>query len=149
MPDFHFSTSVLLPYPRVEVFDFLSKAEKLNLQTPPWVHFSILTPLPIEMRQGAVIRYRIRVRGIPVRWDSEITEWEPPLRFTDTQIRGPYSYWIHRHEFDETPEGTLATDDITYRVPGGALINRLYVAGELRKIFAHRKARLLQIYGLL
>ncbi len=146
MPDYHFSSSILLRYPLPEVFDFFSTAETLNLLTPPWVHFSILTPLPIEMRQGIVIQYRIRVRGIPHRWDSEISDWRPPFGFTDTQIRGPYRYWVHRHSFEETPEGTIVADDITYRVPGGALVNRLYVAGELRRIFAYREARILELY---
>ncbi len=146
MPDFRFSASVLLPYPLSEVFDFSSDAGKLDLLTPPWVHFNILTPLPIEMRQGLVIRYRIRIRGIPVRWDSRITQWEPPFRFTDEQIRGPYRMWLHRHAFEETPDGTLATDDVTYRVPGGALVNRLYVVPELRRIFDYREARLRELY---
>ncbi len=146
MPDFHFSNSVLLRYPLPEVFGFFSKAENLNLLTPPWVHFSILTPRPIEMRQGLVIQYRIRVRGIAHRWDSEITEWRPPFGFTDTQIRGPYRLWVHRHGFEETQEGTRVNDSITYRVPGGAPVNRLYVAGELRRIFAYRQAKILELY---
>ena len=66
--------------------------------------------------------------------------------FTDTQIRGPYRYWVHRHRFEETSVGTLVADDITYRVPGGALVNRLYVAGELRRIFAYRETRILELY---
>ena len=146
MPEFHFNSSIPLRHPHPEVFKFFASAENLNLLTPPWVHFSILTPLPIEMRQGLVIQYRIRVRGITHRWDSEITEWRPPFGFTDTQIRGPYRYWVHRHRFEETSEGTLVADDITYRVPGGPLVNRLYVAGELRRIFAYRKTRILELY---
>ena len=146
MPDFHFSSSILLRYPLPEVFGFFSEAENLNLLTPPWVHFSILTPLPIEMRRGVVIQYSIKVRGIPHRWDSEITEWRPPFGFTDTQIRGPYRLWVHRHRFEETPEGTLVTDDVNYRVPGGSLVNRLFVARELRRIFDYRKTRILELY---
>ena len=136
----------MLQYPLSEVFPFFSMAESLNLLTPPWVHFSILTPLPIEMRQGMVIQYRISIRGIPVRWDSEIAEWQPPFLFTDRQLRGPYRFWVHRHIFQETPDGTLVTDDITYRVPGGAPVNRLFVAGELRRIFAYRETRILELY---
>ena len=146
MSDFHFNASVLLPHPLLEVFDFLSKAEKLELLTPPWVHFNILTSTPIEMRQGLVIRYRIRIRGITVDWDSEITQWEPPYRFTDRQVRGPYRTWLHHHLFEETPDGTLATDNIAYRVPGGALVNRLYVVPELRRIFAYRETRLRALF---
>ena len=146
MPDFHFHSSTLLRHPLSEVFPFLSGAENLNLLTPPWMRFSILTPLPIEMRQGLVMQYSIRVRGITHRWDSEITEWRPPFSFTDTQIRGPYRLWVHRHDFKETTEGTLVTDYVTYRVPGGALVNRLYVAGELHRIFAYRRERILELY---
>ncbi len=142
MQDFHFSASVLLPYPLIEVFDYLSDASKLQELTPPWVHFSILSPTPIEMRQGVLIRYRIGLRGLSVRWDSEITRWDPPFGFTDEQRRGPYRLWVHRHEFEETTEGTLATDEITYRVPGGALLNGIYVAPELHRIFAYREERL-------
>ncbi len=132
-------STVLLRYPLQQVFEFFSTAETLNLITPPWVHFSILTPLPIEMKLGALIEYRIRLRGIPLRWVSEITDWDPPFRFQDTQISGPYSLWVHSHVFEETAEGTLVTDDVSYRVPGGAWVNRLYVAPELRRIFAYRQ----------
>ena len=138
MRDFHVSSRVILQHPIEQVFEFFSKAENLNLLTPPWVRFSILTPLPIEMRTGTLIEYRIRLRGIPIRWDSEITQWDPPFRFQDTQRRGPYSQWVHSHIFEEVPEGTLVIDEVEYRVPGGRLVNCLYVAAELRRIFNHR-----------
>ena len=138
MRDFHVSSRVILQHPIEQVFEFLSKAENLNLLTPPWVRFSILTPLPIEMRTGTLIEYRIRLRGIPIRWDSEITQWDPPFRFQDTQRRGPYNHWVHSHIFEEVPEGTLVIDEVDYRVRGGRLVNWLYVAPELRRIFNHR-----------
>ncbi len=148
MPDFRVQSSVLLRHPRQDIFDFFSRAETLNILTPPWLHFYILTPLPIEMGVGTVITYRIRLRGIPVRWVSQITEWEPPIRFEDTQVHGPYSRWVHRHIFEETAEGTLAIDDVAYRVPGGRLVNRMFVAGEVRRIFEYRRARLLELFPL-
>lgn len=144
MPDSRIQFSVLLRHSRPAVFDFFARAENLNVLTPPWLHFSIVTPLPIEMGVGTVIAYRIRLRGIPVRWVSQITRWEPPFSFEDTQVRGPYSRWVHRHVFEEVPEGTLAIDDVSYRVPGGRLVNRLFVAGEVKRIFEHRRARLLE-----
>ena len=148
MPDFRVQSSVLLRHPRQDIFDFFSRAENLNVLTPPWLHFSILTPPPIDMGVGTVITYRIRLRGIPVRWVSQITEWEPPIRFEDTQVHGPYSRWVHRHIFEETAEGTLAIDDVAYRVPGGRLVNRMFVAGEVRRIFEYRRARLLELFPL-
>jgi ligand-binding SRPBCC domain-containing protein len=142
MADLRIHSSVLLRYPREQVFDFFSRAENLNLTTPWWLHFTVLTPLPIEMEQGTLISYRIRLRGIPVRWVSEIAEWEPPCRFTDRQIRGPYRRWVHSHVFEETAEGTVVNDSVRYRVLGGALVNRLFVARELRRIFQYRRAKL-------
>ena len=147
MADRQIHSSVLLRRPRAQVFEFFSRAENLDTLTPPWLHFNILTPLPIEMVQGARISYRIRIRGIPVRWVSEITEWNPPHLFEDTQIRGPYRKWVHRHAFEETPEGTLAIDEVSYRVPGGALVDWLFVSGELGRIFDYRRATLLDVFS--
>ena len=144
--DLQLNYSVTLPRPREEVFDFFANAENLELLTPPWLHFSILSPLPVEMKLGAVLEYKIRLRGIPLTWVSQITQWEPPFRFEDTQVRGPYRKWVHRHFFEETTNGTLVVDDVKYRVPGGAIVNKLFVAGELKRIFDYRRAKLLKSF---
>ena len=136
----------LLSYPIEQVFRFFASPENLNLLTPPWANFSILSPQPIEMAVGTVIEYRIRLRGVPVNWRSEITEWQPPFAFCDVQLRGPYRFWVHRHTFEEKPGGTLVTDHVDYGVLGGALVNRLFVAGELRRIFGYRKTRLHELF---
>ena len=136
----------LLKRPIEQVFAFFAQAENLNLLTPPWVRFSILTSMPIEMAVGTIIEYRIRLRGVPVKWRSEITEWDPPFAFCDEQRRGPYRFWIHRHTFEERPDGTLVTDHVDYGVLGGALVNRLLVAGELRRIFDYRRERLAELF---
>ena len=136
----------LLSYPIEQVFRFFASPENLNLLTPPWVNFSILSPQSIEMAVGTIIEYRIRLRGVPVTWRSEITEWQPPFAFCDVQLRGPYRFWVHRHTFEEKPGGTLVTDHVDYGVLGGALVNRLFVAGELRRIFGYRKTRLHELF---
>ena len=136
----------LLSYPIEQVFRFFASPENLNLLTPPWANFSILSPQPIEMAVGTVIEYRIRIRGVPVTWRSEITEWQPPFAFCDVQLRGPYRFWVHRHTFEERPDGTLVTDHVDYGVLGGALVNRLFVAGELKRIFGYRKTRLHELF---
>ena len=81
-----------------------------------------------------------------MKWTSEITEWDPPNMFEDTQIRGPYRKWVHRHTFEETDEGTVVTDEVRYRVPGGAVINRLFVRSRVRKIFDYRKDKLKELF---
>jgi ligand-binding SRPBCC domain-containing protein len=135
-----------LPAPRDEVFPFFAEAENLEAITPPHLRFRILTPLPIRMERGTLIDYRLMLRGLPVRWRSEITLWEPPERFTDEQRRGPYRFWIHEHIFEEDGDGTLVRDRVRYGVPGGAIVNRIFVAGDLRRIFQFRARKLQTVF---
>ena len=98
------------------------------------------------MAAGTRIDYRLRLHGIPLRWTSDITTWEPPFRFVDEQVRGPYRIWIHEHTFEEKPGGTVVRDNVRYSVLGGALVNRVFVRPDLRKIFGYRHARLREIF---
>ncbi len=135
-----------LPRPRGDVFPFFADAANLERITPPWLGFRILTPTPVEIRRGALIDYRIRLHGVPLRWRTEIAEWEPPFRFVDTQLRGPYRLWVHTHTFTEVPGGTLCEDEIRYAVPGGRLIDALFVRREVERIFAYRRATLAALF---
>lgn len=144
---FTLEIQALLPKPISQVFEFFSEPRNLERLTPPWLRFEVITPAPIEMRAGARIDYRLRLRGIPIRWQSEITVWEPPLRFVDEQRRGPYRQWIHEHRFEESGDHTLATDHVRYAVPGGALVNRLFVAPDLKRVFAYRVEQMNRIFA--
>jgi ligand-binding SRPBCC domain-containing protein len=140
-----FETEQWFPLRPEEVFSFFSDALNLELITPPWLRFKVLTVSPIEMKEGTVIDYRLRLRGIPLRWQSQITVWEPPHRFVDQQRRGPYRLWVHEHTFVESEGGTLARDRVEYAVPGGALVQKLFVEPELKKIFAYRSRKMREI----
>ena len=131
-----------LPHTPADVFPFFADAANLERITPPWLRFRIPTPLPIDMRAGALIDYRLRLRGVPVRWRTEITAWEPPHRFVDEQLRGPYRWWVHEHRFEPIEGGTLATDRVEYGVPGGRLAQRLLVGRDLERIFRYRQQAL-------
>ena len=147
MKIFHFRSQLWLPRPRIEVFDFFSNALNLEELTPPWLQFHVLTPQPIQMHAGTEIDYRLKIRGIPVRWRSRITAWDPPHRFIDEQLRGPYRLWIHEHRFRDDSAGTICEDHVQYATWGGALIKRLFVEPDVRKIFAYRSARLQKIFA--
>jgi len=140
-------TELWVARPREEVFPFFANARNLEAITPPLLRFAILTPGPIEMRVGLRIDYQLRVRGMPLRWQSEITAWEPPIRFVDEQRRGPYRVWIHEHNFEERAGGTLALDRVRYAVPGGGLLERFFVRPQLRQIFAYRQTKLGEIFS--
>ena len=131
-----------VPHPVERVFDFFADAGTLQVLTPAFLHFEIVTPLPIEMRAGALIDYKLRVRGVPIRWRTEIAEWEPPGRFVDRMVHGPYTEWIHEHRFEEHEGGTRMTDEVRYGVPGGAIAHWLFVRRDLERIFAYRAEQL-------
>ena len=135
-----------LSRPVSEVSSFFADAGNLDALTPPWLRFEILTPRPIAMQVGARIDYRLRIRGLPVRWQSEISEWNPPYRFVDEQRRGPYRLWHHTHTFVARDNGTVVRDSVRYDVPGGALANALFVRRDLQKIFAYRQQKLAELF---
>jgi ligand-binding SRPBCC domain-containing protein len=143
--EFRLVCEQFVPHFRQVVFDFFSDAFGLEELTPPWLNFHVMTPRPITMREGLLIDYRLRLHGIPLRWQSRIDAWEPPFRFVDVQVRGPYRRWHHEHVFAEVAGGTLCRDIVHYAVPGGALIEKLLVRPDLRKIFAYRQARLREL----
>lgn len=109
--------------------------------------FSILTPGPIVMRPGTLIDYRLRLRGFRIRWQSEITAWDPPHRLVDEQRRGPYTLWIHEHRFEARSGGTWVGDCVRYAVPGGKLIDRLFVRRDMERIFQFRREKLQSLFG--
>lgn len=141
------TAKTLLPFPRERVFAFFAAAENLELLTPEWLRFEILSPRPIAMGKGALIDYRIRLHGVPMRWRTEIEVWEPPHRFIDTQRRGPYRRWIHTHRFTDHATGTLVEDDVEFRVFGGRFI-AWFVVRDLERIFTHRHHALHRAFGL-
>lgn len=130
-----------------EVFAFFSDAHQLETLTPKFLNFSVLTPKPIDLREGTVIDYKLRVRGVPLRWRSKICQWDPPHRFVDEQLRGPYRRWHHLHTFEAVDNGTLCRDVVDYAVWGGPLVHALLVRRDLQKIFAYRTKVLADIFG--
>ena len=125
-----------------EVFSFFADARNLEAITPPLLRFTVVTPGPIEMHVGTLIEYRLRVHGAPVSWLTSIQVWEPPHRFVDMQLKGPYALWHHTHAFAATGPGeTTMTDTVRYAVGVGAfgeLAHRLFVRRDVERIFAHR-----------
>ena len=144
-----FSREQLIRRPRAEVFDFFSRPENLARVTPPRLGFQILTPSPIRMREGALIDYQIRVLGVPLRWRSLITAYDPPRSFVDEQLSGPYSFWHHTHEFEEVPEGTVVRDTVRYALPLGALGDLAagaWTRGDLEEIFRYRRKVIASVF---
>jgi len=139
-------SEVWVPRRHEAVFEFFSRAENLETLTPHWLNFAILDQRPITMNTGTRIRYRFHLHGIPLRWESEITVWEPPSRFVDEQRTGPYRLWIHEHQFLEHEGGTKVRDTVRYSAAGGYLVHRLFVASDLSRIFEFRRRKIAEIF---
>ena len=143
-------STLWVPHPPAAVFPFFADAHNLELLTPKWLSFSVLTPPPIAMGEGALIDYRIRVHGLPLRWRTRITDWHPPYRFADEQLRGPYSIWHHTHTFTPSDGGTALGDEVVMRPKGGplaGLVMAMFVRRDVERIFRHRAEVMAQQFG--
>ena len=142
MKVFRLEAKQLIHKPLEEVFGFFSRPENLVKITPAKLHFKILTPSPLEMKQGALIDYTIKMFKVPIHWRTLITTYEPPFRFVDVQIKGPYSFWHHTHIFKEVSDGVEIYDEVHYSIPFGLLgkiLHTLWIKKDLNNIFEHRR----------
>jgi ligand-binding SRPBCC domain-containing protein len=150
MAAFIFRAEQFVPRPLDEVFEFFSRAENLQQLTPPWLNFRILSVEPATVREGTLIRYSLRWRVFPIRWTTRITDWEPPHRFVDLQLKGPYKLWRHEHRFVAEGEGTRISDEVHYILPFGILgriAHSMKVKSDVEAIFAYRREVVSRVFA--
>ncbi len=142
--DFSLERTQVLPGSPEETFAFFGRARNLEGITPGWLRFR-LVEAPAELERGSILRYRLRIFGLPIRWKTEIVDWRPPRSFVDVQLSGPYPLWVHTHRFTPVEGGVEVYDHVRYRVPGGPLAPRIqkrFVGPWLDEIFDYRADRL-------
>ena len=137
---------MFVDHPLETVFEFFADARQLERITPPMLNSKILTPMPVEMKAGLLLDYQISIHKIPIKWRTEIAVWEPPFRFVDRQLKGPYKLWHHEHTFEEIEGRTLVKDRVLYKPIGGALVHKLFVRRDLEKIFQSRQEKIAEIF---
>ena len=136
-----FTVETLVPTSRADTFAFFADGRNLERLTPPWINFSIRTPLPIDMREGTLIDYEITLYGLPVPWRTRIDVWQPGVRFVDRQLAGPYLWWRHEHRFEDDGPGTRVIDHVEY-LPRAAALTSRFVARDVARIFDFRQRTL-------
>ncbi len=140
---------MLVKRPLAETFAFFQDPANLSRITPPWLSFNIVTK-DVAMAQGAQFDYIIRWLGLPMKWRSLITQYEPPKLFVDEQLIGPYKTWHHRHTFAETGNGVIVGDSLEYSLPFGplgAIAQAVLVKRQLEEVFRYRQSELAKIFA--
>ncbi len=143
-----FTTQTIIEKPLETVFSYFSDAANLQDLTPPWLHFKIITKLPIDMKKDALIDYQLKLYGIPFHWQTKILGWSPPDHFVDIQLKGPYKEWIHIHRFEKQGKNTIMNDQVYYSLPFGWLsipARYLLVRKNIEKIFDYRRKQLINL----
>jgi ligand-binding SRPBCC domain-containing protein len=144
-----FEREQLLPVERGRAFEIFSEPSNLEPLTPPRLRFRIISA-PERIAAGSELSYQLRLHGVPVRWLTQIALWDPPDRFVDVQVRGPFALWEHTHSFEDRGDQTLMRDVIRYRSrfgPFGEVANALFVARDLTRIFDYRREALSELLG--
>jgi ligand-binding SRPBCC domain-containing protein len=140
-PPYKITHDQLVPQPLEQVFAFFTRAENLEAITPEWLKFQVMSVVPEPVQKGTLIEYRLKLHGLPLRWTSQIVEWEPPHRFIDLQLQGPYELWRHTHRFISEDGNTRIHDEVLYSLPLGPLgrmAHNLFVRRDVERIFAFR-----------
>lgn len=143
-------TEQWVPQPIDRVFERYSNPKNLEDLTPDFLHFKVTKVSHPKIQEGTVLDYQLKLHGIPMRWQSRITDWVPGKRFADLQTRGPYAFWHHIHEFYEDRGGTVIRDIVAYKLPGwvpGDILAHAYVKKDLEKIFMFRRQQTEKIFA--
>jgi ligand-binding SRPBCC domain-containing protein len=143
-----FTAEQRVAVPRSQAFAFFSKPANLEAITPPWLRFRLVHQSTPDIRNGTELTYRLRIHGLPVTWRSRIEDWLPGEGFVDIQLNGPYALWHHTHGFHDAGTETLITDRVRYRLPLGPIGHWLagrFVTSDVKKIFAYRAAKIVQL----
>lgn len=92
---------------------------------------------------GEDVTWRAWHFGFPLRMTSRVTHLDAPDFFVDEQVRGPFRWFRHVHEFSEDAEthDTTMIDRIEFTAPCGPLgrlVEKLVLARYLRQLIERR-----------
>ena len=150
----YISSSIPLKSSQSELWAFIANPENLNVITPDFLDFKIISSLPLAMYNGLLIEYRVKIPFLGYqKWVTEIKHIDEGVRFVDEQRIGPYRFWYHEHELvagDADDETTVMNDKVSYLLPLEPLsypVKKLFTQPMLDKIFAYRQNKMIELFG--
>jgi ligand-binding SRPBCC domain-containing protein len=125
-------------------WQFFSSPKNLEVITPSYLNFRVLTEVPNEMYEGLLISYKVSpLFNVPLNWVTEITHVKEGEFFVDEQRIGPYTLWHHEHHFKKVEDGIEMIDIVSYVLPFGwfgRLAHRLFLRKQIEGIFEYRQS---------
>lgn len=144
MSDETFSRSVRIERPAAEVFAWHERPGALARLCPPWERVEVVAAIG-GVRDGARVTVRNKVGPFWTEWRVEHRDYVAGRQFRDVQVAGPFARWEHLHRIEPAgPTACVLTDEIVYRLPGGAMgrmIAGRFARGKLDAMFAWRQER--------
>lgn len=131
------------PFPLAKVFAFHENPAVLERLQDPRIFR--LVRHDGHIRPGARTEVRHRMGPFWVRFVFEHDVYDPPRRFGERMVQGPFRRMVHVHEFEEKGDGTRVRDRLEIELPGwmgGVLAERWIAAPRIRALFAARQEAL-------
>lgn len=138
-----YQSSVIINAPLERVFHFHDDTNNLIKITPRYISVSFTTKGPQGLGQDIYLTVR-HLGIIPTSWHVRITEYQPPHRMVDEQIKGPFASWKQIRIVEALSEGTKLTDVVEYELPlgwFGRLVNAIAVRKQIVGMFRYRQRR--------
>jgi uncharacterized protein (TIGR01777 family) len=138
-----FRRTLRLPVPVETLFAWHERPGAFLRLSPPWDQPRVLEHTG-GIRDGARVVLEVRAGPVPTRWVLEHRDYVENRRFRDVMQSGPFSHWVHTHEFaPDGPDASLLDDQIEYALPLGGLGDAVaggFVRETLERVFRYRHA---------
>ncbi len=126
---------------REDLFAFHTEPQNLAVLLEGWPGFRLLSHSG-HIRVGAQTTLTQSVGPFRFHMTFEHFLLEPPSRFGERMVAGPFARFEHVHVFHVEGTRTAIVDRLSYELPwhwGGRLAERWIVSPTLRKFFAFRE----------
>ncbi|MFT5288755.1 MAG: ligand-binding SRPBCC domain-containing protein [Planctomycetota bacterium] len=141
MHRYEFVARVKLEATAEEAYCWHARDDALELLTPSWEPVEVESKTGTIEEEGSLVTLRLRLGPFRLRWVSRHHDCIPGRQFCDSQVKGPFALWQHKHSFTPNGEGSILEDRIEYALPGGRAAHWVagwFVRRKLKRLFEYR-----------